>query len=112
VPRVNALQIEAALRLLGLVDAYRITKAAVHRAHDIHAAESLMAAFKLRIDKVYRELALSAHPDRGGDEERMKALNTARDVLHRLQIVPPRPPRRPRRRVIRVTVIRRPQPTG
>lgn len=33
------------------------------------------------IKSAYRQKALDAHPDRGGDEEAMKALNAARDIL-------------------------------
>ena len=33
------------------------------------------------IKKVYRKLALIHHPDRGGDQERMKLINAAYDIL-------------------------------
>lgn len=33
------------------------------------------------IKKAYRSLALTHHPDRGGDEERMKLINAAHEIL-------------------------------
>ena len=33
------------------------------------------------IKKAYRKLALMHHPDRGGDQERMKLINAAYDIL-------------------------------
>ena len=33
------------------------------------------------IKKAYRKLAMECHPDRGGDEERMKKINVAYQIL-------------------------------
>ena len=39
-------------------------------------------ASRREIESLYRRLALKRHPDRGGNEEDMKALNEAYSVLH------------------------------
>jgi hypothetical protein len=40
----------------------------------------------------YKELALENHPDKGGDEEKMKELSAAFNLLKQLNIIPRRPP--------------------
>jgi hypothetical protein len=40
---------------------------------------NLLEAFEPQNMKMYRELSMMFHPDRGGDAEKMKSLNTARD---------------------------------
>ena len=39
------------------------------------------------IRKAYRRLALKYHPDRGGDEEKMKELNTAYEFLNKNKVM-------------------------
>ena len=47
--------------------------------------------FKGFIQKKKKELALRYHPDKGGDEERMKEINHAIDLLMSLEMVQARP---------------------
>lgn len=64
-------------------------------------AERALEALGLRpgadagqVQRAYRALAMATHPDRGGDAERMKELNEARDVA--LEHAPPAKQRAPR----------------
>jgi len=44
--------------------------------------------FKEDLEKKYKQLALKAHPDHGGTTEAMQRLNTARDVVRKVQVAP------------------------
>jgi hypothetical protein len=60
--------------------------------------EDLRAAMVSSIDLAkanYKKLALEAHPDRGGDEERMKELSSAWTIVKQIKldrVPPPQPP--------------------
>ena len=47
--------------------------------------------FKTFIQKKKKDLALIHHPDKGGDEERMKEINQAIDLLMTLEVAQMRP---------------------
>ena len=48
-------------------------------------------AFKMGIRAKYKQLAKENHPDIGGDEESMKRINSALDIIMRFRVEPPRP---------------------
>jgi hypothetical protein len=50
----------------------------------------------------YKSRALKVHPDHGGDEESMKALNAARDEVAKLRVERTRPVFRPVMTVVHV----------
>lgn len=50
-------------------------------------------SFKSMVLKKKKELAKRYHPDKGGDEERMKEINQAIDLLMTLEMVQARPVR-------------------
>jgi len=39
----------------------------------------------------YKKLAFEHHPDRGGDEDKIKELNALFDLIEKIQVQPPRP---------------------
>jgi hypothetical protein len=53
------------------------------------AAEKGLEELKAEAARNWKQLAFDAHPDRGGDLERMTALNVARDEVVKLVIGPP-----------------------
>ena len=61
------------------------------QASSFEDAEARLAALKAEAERNWKAQAYDAHPDRGGCEERMKALNAARDAVAKVNIERPRP---------------------
>ena len=106
---VDPNKVQAALRLLGLEQAWLRLSAV--KPQSIAQAQTLLAQFKDdQLKPAYRALALENHPDRGGDELKMKELSAAFNLLKELTVFkrprglhgrPTGPMQRPVGRVIR-----------
>ena len=77
-----------ALLGIGLVDFQVAT-----RGRSFSEVKKQFDGLKLRIRKAYKEAALEHHPDRGGDEETMKLLNSTMEIVDVMELAPPPPPR-------------------
>lgn len=82
--------LHSALLLFGCWEAFQRL---LQTATSFEAVKAGVEALKADAERAYKQQALKAHPDHGGCEERMKALNAARDVLRKLEVR--RPPPRP-----------------
>lgn len=69
-------------------------------AANFEQAKAGVEELKRTAERNYKAQALDAHPDRGGDEEQMKELNAAMDLVAKVDVEPPRP--RPTYTVIHV----------
>jgi hypothetical protein len=68
-------------------------------------ARAALDALKIDAKRLYRQYARQLHPDLGGDEEQLKLLNAARDMIERLSlsIAEPIPEEPPAPRVVTVS---------
>lgn len=77
--------------------AERLRMVRMRRAMSMNQAKEILGfpptanPSKSEIEREYRKKALENHPDRGGDIEKMKAINVARDVLEGRQRPTPEP---------------------
>jgi len=84
-------QIHAALVTFGALDDFGALVHMTNRVRSFGEAQALVDQFQAFLDSRYKKMALEAHPDRGGDEEQMKAINAARTILKSLKPEPIRP---------------------
>lgn len=81
-----------ALTTIGVLARFEQIAAAAKQTNDINAVKAMLKAFKIEAEAKFKSLALEQHPDRGGDEEAMKELNAAWDIVKNLDVRPrPRP---------------------
>jgi hypothetical protein len=85
-------QIMAALQTLGVLQRFEQVVSAAKQTADLHAVRALLKAFKVEAEGKYKSLSMECHPDRGGDEEQMKEINAAWDIVKTLEVRPRRPP--------------------
>lgn len=82
---------EQALERLGVSDLAASVFARLQSARDARDQEGLQAAdadLKREAEAAYRRAALVAHPDRGGDSDRMVALNEAIAIVRSAKLRP------------------------
>lgn len=65
--------------------------AAMTRVQSFEEAQARLDALKAEAERTWKELAMEAHPDRGGSTEEMQELNAARDLIVKLHIERPQP---------------------
>lgn len=62
----------------------------------LHEIEARLEVWKDDVmEPAYKVAMCAAHPDRGGDVERAKAVNNARDALRGMHVAAPPPPMQP-----------------
>ena len=72
-----------------MLDAWGTFVVTMERAKSFEEAQAGIEEIKTVADRHYKRLALIAHPDCGGSEERMKVLNQAAELVKQLNIQPP-----------------------
>ena len=78
-----------ALEVLGAAKLFQETFSQKFASPEL--AEAAVTSFKKEVDALFKQAAFTAHPDRGGSVEQMQQLNTARDILNKIEVRRPRP---------------------
>jgi hypothetical protein len=73
------------LILFGMINDFLRINSAKNRGE----AEEFLLEFKKTLASSYKKLAMDNHPDRGGDEEKMKEISAAMNRLKKLRIREP-----------------------
>ena len=81
-------QILGALKCLGILAEFEaMLRTRESNEHLLQGIEEI----KNKAKETYKELAFKHHPDRGGDEEKMKQLSEAMQVIDKMRFELPRP---------------------